>query len=79
MFKLMKACLCLFVDNAQVERVFSCLNRMKAPLGTNITIEQLDKVIRLGCSNLPIDTFKDAVKRFLDTRRSNMSQMNDTV
>jgi hypothetical protein len=55
MFKLMCLCLCLMVGNAEAERVFSCQNRIKTKSRTCLTINQLDKLIRLSYCKIPIE------------------------
>ncbi|KAI0229407.1 hypothetical protein LSAT2_020152, partial [Lamellibrachia satsuma] len=48
LYRLMTACLSILVGNAEAERVFSCQNRIKSKLRTNLTITHLSQLIRLS-------------------------------
>jgi len=48
-------CLCVMVGNAEAERVFSCQNRIKTKSRMLLNITQLDKLIRLSYTGIPIE------------------------
>ena len=53
--------------NAEAERVFSCQNRIKSRLRSNLTITHLDQLIRLSYANIPEKDFcfSAATDRFM--------------
>ena len=55
MFKLMALCLYVMVGNAEAERVFSCQNRIKIKSRTRLSVNQLDKLIRLSYAGIAIE------------------------
>ena len=55
--------LVVLVGNAEAERVFSCQNRIKTKMRCSLTIQQLDKLIRLSYSNVPMREFDFAAAR----------------
>ena len=62
--------LCVMVGNAEAERVFSCQNRIKTKLRTLLSVDNLDKLIRLSYSRLSFEDFpfQDAINNFLQNR-----------
>lgn len=56
-FRLMCCCLCILVGNAEAERVFSCQNRIKSKARTLLSVDQLDKLIRISYAKIPIEQF----------------------
>ncbi|CAH1245743.1 ZNF862 [Branchiostoma lanceolatum] len=62
-FKLMCCCLVVMVSNAEAERVFSCQNRIKTKTRTLLSIDQLDRLIRLSYARIPMADFDFAAAR----------------
>ena len=62
----MATCLCVMVGNAQAERVFSMQNRIKTQLRNQLTIDRLDKLLRIKYhGNIKIAYLQAAAERFL--------------
>ena len=59
------------VGNAEAERVFSCQNRIKTKLRTNLTVHHLDQLIRLSYAKIPLEDFQfdEAADHFLQPNR----------
>ena len=57
MYRLMVACLCVMVGNAETERCFSCQNRIKTKQRSNLTVEHLDQLMRVSCSGVGVEDF----------------------
>ncbi|KAJ8018286.1 hypothetical protein HOLleu_43803 [Holothuria leucospilota] len=70
-FRLFSACLCILVGNAEAERVFSCQNRIKTAMRSCLSVECLDKLIRLSFAGIPIENFpfEAALDRFMGPNR----------
>jgi hypothetical protein len=66
LYKLMATCLCVMVGNAEAERVFSMQNRIKTQLRNQLTIDRLDKLLRIKYhANINIAHLQAAAERFL--------------
>ena len=62
----MATCLCVMVGNAEAERVFSIQNHIKTQLRNQLTIDRLDKLLRIKYSgNINIAHLQAAAERFL--------------
>ncbi|CAH1253540.1 Hypp1196 [Branchiostoma lanceolatum] len=59
----MCCCLVVMVSNAEAERVFSCQNRIKTKTRTLLSIDQLDRLIRLSYARIPMADFDFAAAR----------------
>ena len=57
MYRLMVACLCVMVGNAETGRCFSCQNRIKTKQRSNHTVEHLDQLMRMSCSGVGVEDF----------------------
>ncbi|XP_035679469.1 uncharacterized protein LOC118417829 [Branchiostoma floridae] len=64
-YKLMTACLIVLISNAEAERVFSCQNRIKTKSRTLLSIDQLDRLIRISYAKVPMADFDFAAAREL--------------
>ncbi|KAI8516322.1 hypothetical protein Bbelb_049030 [Branchiostoma belcheri] len=56
-FKLMCCCLIVLVSNTEAEGVVSCQNRIKTKTHSLLSIEQLDRLIRLSYARIPMPEF----------------------
>ena len=52
------ACLCVMVGNAETERCFSCQNHIKTKQRSNLTVDHLDQLMRIGSSGVGVEEFE---------------------
>ena len=57
MYKLMSLSLVVMVGNAEAERAFSVQNRIKTNARVKLSIEHLDRLIRVRYADIPIEDF----------------------
>ena len=69
----MATCLCVIVGNAEEERVFSMQNHIKTQLRNQLTIDRLDKLLRIKYhGNINIAHLQAAAERFLGLADKNL-------
>ena len=70
-YKLMAACCCILVCNAECERCFSCCNRIKTKLRSRMNVKTLDKLVRVAYSNHDLSSFdfEAAAKHWMSVPR----------
>ena len=62
----MAICLCVMIANAEAERMFSMQNGIKTQLRNQLTIDRLDKLLRIKYhENINIAHLQAAAERFL--------------
>lgn len=65
----MATSLCVMVGNAEAERVFSLQNHIKTQLRNQLSIERLDKLMRIKYhGNISEGHLQAAVEKFLGAR-----------